>query len=79
VRPRSTASIRDVEAHGKHLFYRFVANGWATAHDLSLHVHLGLFGRFRQYGEDPRTPTGGHAAGAVDRGRAAAAREADRM
>ena len=51
------ARVRDVEAHGKHLFYRFVANGGSDAHDLSLHVHLGLFGRFREYGADPRAPT----------------------
>jgi endonuclease VIII len=29
-----------IEAYGKHLFYLF-------QHDLALHVHLGLFGRFR--------------------------------
>ena len=29
-----------VEAYGKHLIYRF-------AHDESLHIHLGLFGKFR--------------------------------
>ena len=38
-----------VEAHGKHLFYR-----WATG-DL-LHVHLGLFGKFRQHVGDPPEP-----------------------
>ena len=31
-----------VEAYGKHLAYRF-------AHGVLLHVHLGLFGRFRRY------------------------------
>lgn len=34
--------LDDVEAYGKHLFYRF--DGAAL-----LHVHLGLFGRFRRY------------------------------
>jgi len=38
-----------VEAHGKHLFYR-----WGTG-DL-LHVHLGLFGKFRQHVADPPEP-----------------------
>jgi formamidopyrimidine-DNA glycosylase len=47
-----------IEAYGKHLFYRFEANG-KTPDDLILHVHLGLFGRFRQYGEEPRPPTAG--------------------
>src|SRR5690606_25350689 len=58
------------EAHGKHLFYRFAAapgsdgagsagerggNGSRPAVDLHLHVHLGLFGHFRQY-EVPADP-----------------------
>lgn len=47
-----------VDAHGKHLFYRFDANGGAPNEPI-LHVHLGLFGRFRRYGEDPRPPTAG--------------------
>lgn len=39
-----------VEALGKHLFHRF--------DDLTVHVHLGLFGRFRRVmGEDPPPPS----------------------
>lgn len=34
--------LERVEAYGKHLFYRF-------AEDRLLHVHLGLFGRFRRF------------------------------
>jgi formamidopyrimidine-DNA glycosylase len=43
-------TLLDVEAHGKHLFYRF--SGLAVA----LHVHLGLVGVFRQYERDPIAP-----------------------
>lgn len=46
--------LRTVNAHGKHLFYR-----WAP--DVTLHVHLGLFGRFRTHrregAEEPLPPT----------------------
>ncbi len=35
------ASLRSVEAYGKHLFYRFEP-------DFVVHVHLGLFGRFHR-------------------------------
>ncbi len=41
-----------VDAHGKHLFYR-----WGTGD--TLHVHLGLFGRFRTFREEPPPPTDG--------------------
>lgn len=47
----------DVEAHGKHLFYRFAGSGAGAGVDRDLHVHLGLFGRFRLYDADPRPPT----------------------
>ena len=36
--------LERVDAHGKHLLYRF-------GPDLTLHVHLGLYGRFRQVSE----------------------------
>ncbi len=54
-------TLHGVDAHGKHLFYRFGANGRpeGEAGALALHVHLGLFGKFRQYGADPRSPTAG--------------------
>jgi len=44
--------LDDVEAHGKHLFYRW-SNGEI------LHVHLGLFGKFRAFHADPPPPTEG--------------------
>ena len=33
------------EAHGKHLFYRF--GGTRAANRLMVHIHLGLYGKFR--------------------------------
>lgn len=44
--------LLDVEAHGKHLFYR-----WQRAE--TLHVHLGLYGKFRLFRNDPPDPTPG--------------------
>jgi DNA-formamidopyrimidine glycosylase len=44
--------LEDVEAAGKHLFYR-----WEDGE--ILHVHLGLFGKFRTFAEDPPPPTPG--------------------
>ncbi|MFG0275488.1 MAG: Fpg/Nei family DNA glycosylase [Phycisphaerales bacterium] len=40
-------SLEHIEAHGKHLFYRWEGG-------LALHVHLGLYGRFRLH----RAPVG---------------------
>lgn len=40
-----------VEAHGKHLFYRF---GQSTV----LHIHLGLYGKFRLYDKPLAEPRG---------------------
>lgn len=40
----------EVDAHGKHLFYRFER---AEA----LHVHLGLYGKFRSFDAKPPPPT----------------------
>jgi endonuclease-8 len=57
------ATLVDVQAYGKHLFYRFASPdterhaGRAPDGDVSLHVHLGLFGRFRAYERDPLAPT----------------------
>lgn len=45
-------TLTDVEAVGKHLFYR-----WEGGR--ILHVHLGLFGRFRTHRADPPPPTAG--------------------
>ena len=41
--------LEDVDAHGKHLFYR-----WEDGH--TLHVHLGLFGKFKLHQTDPPPP-----------------------
>ncbi len=43
--------LDDVDAYGKHLFYRFG--------DETLHVHLGLFGKFRTHRGTPPPPTPG--------------------
>jgi formamidopyrimidine-DNA glycosylase len=72
------ATLVDVEAQGKHLFYRFGLPGplrtersscgaavsrfdrfAGDASDITLHVHLGLFGRFRHCSADPAPPTPG--------------------
>ena len=45
-------AIEEIEAVGKHLFYKW-------DHGELLHVHLGLFGRFRTYREEPPPPTDG--------------------
>ena len=42
--------LRSLDAIGKHLLYR-----WEQG-DI-LHVHLGLFGKYRTYGEEPPPPT----------------------
>ena len=42
--------LDDIEAVGKHLFYRWEG-------DETLHVHLGLFGKFKTYHLDPPAPT----------------------
>ncbi|MPZ72939.1 MAG: Fpg/Nei family DNA glycosylase [Nitriliruptorales bacterium] len=44
--------LEDVEPYGKHLFYR-----WSDG--LVLHVHLGLYGAFRQFDGEPPPPTPG--------------------
>lgn len=44
-------AIVAVEAHGKHLFYH-----WDTNH--TVHVHLGLYGRFRWHKSPPPEPRG---------------------
>lgn len=44
--------IASIEAWGKHLFYQWDHGHW-------LHVHLGLFGRFRRHKTDPPPPTDG--------------------
>ena len=39
--------VTAIDAYGKHLLYRF------EGHDEALHVHLGLFGRFRTFVKQP--------------------------
>ncbi len=43
--------LQSVEAHGKHLYYRFSS-------ELVLHVHLGLYGKFRLHQSPPPEPRG---------------------
>jgi len=51
-------ALVDVEAHGKHLFYR-----WSSG-DILLHVHLGLYGHFRSFTrEHPDEPLPAHTPG----------------
>jgi formamidopyrimidine-DNA glycosylase len=44
-------SLRTVDAYGKHLLYRFEG-------DRTLHVHLGLFGKFLRQASPPAPPKG---------------------
>jgi formamidopyrimidine-DNA glycosylase len=46
--------LAGVDAYGKHLFYRWEDGG---GDHLTLHVHLGLFGRFRTFHGDAPLPT----------------------
>lgn len=46
--------LRRIDAHGKHLFYRFGAPTPSRA--TTLHVHLGLFGTFRGQSLPPAPP-----------------------
>jgi endonuclease-8 len=45
-----------IDAAGKHLFYYFA--GRAKAKPVVLHVHLGLFGKFRTHANPPPAPRG---------------------
>ncbi len=47
----SGKNLRTVEAHGKHLYYYFSS-------ELVLHVHLGLYGKFRLHQSPPPEPRG---------------------
>lgn len=47
--------LLDVDAHGKHLLYRFADR---AGEPRTLHVHLGLFGRFRPRRVPPPAPRG---------------------
>lgn len=50
-------TLVDVEAHGKHLFYRWGAGDGPG--DDTLHVHLGLIGAFRSFRGSAPAPTAG--------------------
>lgn len=45
------------EAHGKHLFYRFQGIG-KTSREQMVHIHLGLYGKFRVHRNPPPEPRG---------------------
>jgi endonuclease VIII len=47
----SGKTLKSVEAHGKHLYYFFAGNQ-------VLHVHLGLYGKFRSFEAPPPEPRG---------------------
>lgn len=52
--------LTTVQAYGKHLFYRWGAPRGAPADETEvLHVHLGLFGRFRSFTGEAPPPTAG--------------------
>lgn len=51
-------TVRDVRAVGKHLFYEWGTPDGAATGEL-LHVHLGLFGKFRTFVDEPPAPTEG--------------------
>ena len=46
--------LKRVDAHGKHLFYRFGSTSPKRA--TTLHVHLGLFGKFTRFDAPPPPP-----------------------
>jgi endonuclease VIII len=45
-----------VDPYGKHLFYRF--GDKRAKHATTVHVHLGLFGKFRRQASPPKDPVG---------------------
>lgn len=55
--------LRQVEAYGKHLAYQFAGNRW-------LHIHLGLYGKFRHHPVPPPEPRGQVRLRAIGRQRA---------
>ena len=48
--------LDSVEAHGKHLFYFF--GGKTKRSRLMVHIHLGLYGKFRRHRNPPPEPRG---------------------
>jgi endonuclease-8 len=48
----------DVEAHGKHLFYQWANPKTKRPRTTTMHVHLGLYGKFRLHKNPPPEPRG---------------------
>lgn len=48
--------LNRVEAHGKHLFYFF--GGKTKRSQKTVHIHLGLYGKFRRHNNPPPEPRG---------------------
>jgi endonuclease VIII len=49
-------TLTAVDPYGKHLFYRF--GDKRPKHATTVHVHLGLFGKFRRQASPPKDPVG---------------------
>jgi endonuclease-8 len=50
--------LSSVTAHGKHLFYRWSNPKTSTNRETVMHVHLGLYGKFRVHKNPPPPPRG---------------------
>lgn len=50
--------LTSVSAHGKHLFYRWTNPKTASGRETVMHVHLGLYGKFRVHKNPPPPPRG---------------------
>ena len=50
--------LNSVSAHGKHLFYRWVNPKSKRPREIVMHVHLGLYGKFRVHKNPPPEPRG---------------------
>lgn len=51
-------TLTAVEAHGKHLFYKWMGGGKKRPQPIVMHVHLGLYGKFRVHKNPPPEPRG---------------------
>jgi len=50
--------LTSVSAHGKHLFYRWTNPQTSSGRETVMHVHLGLYGKFRVHKNPPPAPRG---------------------
>ena len=50
--------LTSVSAHGKHLFYRWSNPKTPRGRETVMHVHLGLYGKFRVHNNPPPPPKG---------------------